>query len=274
MIEPAVRAYIDRGRHTVPGWFERVDALLLAAVDRSQREAHLTGDLMEIGAYMGRSAILLGYFRRPGERLVVCDPFGGDGGLSEDNAAEQMRWYGGLTRHAFERNFLRFHSELPDEIIAAPSATLHERREELAKRFRIIHIDGSHEFDEVQSDIRLSRDLMADGGIVVFDDVSAPHTPGVAAAVWSAVVNEGLIPHVVTGRLYASWTSTPPLDLSILSGGWTLKSHNIAGSTVLEPERTGRTKRQVLEWVPPALIPGARRINTGIRRLRERVQKE
>lgn len=271
MIEPAVRSYIDRGRHTVPGWLERLDALLLVAVDSSQRASQVSGDLLEIGAYMGRSAILLGYFRRPEERLVVCDPFDENGALSKDNAAEQARWYEGLTRQAFEHNFLRFHSRLPDEVIAAPSAGLHERERELAKKFRIIHIDGSHEFDEVQSDIRLSRTLIAEGGIVVFDDVNAPHAPGVAAAVWSAVVNEGLIPHVVTDKLYASWTSTPPLDLSFLSDGWTFQAHTIAGRTVLHPRAIGSIKRQVREWVPPALVPAVKRIDGRVRRLRSRI---
>lgn len=271
MIEPAVQAYIDRGRHTVPGWFERVDALLLAAVDRSQRAADVTGDLLEIGAYMGRSAILLGYFRQRGEGLVVCDPFGDEEGHSDDNAAEQTRWYGGLTRQAFEHNFLRFHPRLPDEIIAAPSATLREREDEFAKRFRVIHIDGSHEFDEVQRDIRLSRDLIAEGGIVVFDDVNAPHAPGVAAAVWSAVVNEGLIPHVVTDKLYASWSSTPPLDLSLLSDGWEFQPHSIAGSTVIHPEPIRSIKREVGHWIPPALVPTVKRIDARIRRTRVRI---
>lgn len=67
--------YVERGRVTVPGWFDRQDALLFVAVDESHATASLTGDLLEIGAYMGRSAILLGHLRRSGERLVICDIF-------------------------------------------------------------------------------------------------------------------------------------------------------------------------------------------------------
>jgi hypothetical protein len=265
VIEPVVRSYIDRGRYTVPGWFERVDALLFAAIDWSQRAAGLSGDLMEIGAYMGRSAILLGYFRRDGERLLVCDPFGDRREVSEENAAEQDRWYGGVTRQVFERNFSRFHRRPSDEIIAAPSATLHQRKDELAKRFRIIHIDGSHTFEEVQHDIGVSRDLVAEGGMVVFDDVNARHIPGVAAAVWSAVVNDGLIPHVVTGKLYASWNPIPPLDLSLLSGGWRFVPHTVAGTTVLHPEEAVGTTQRLRRWMPPALISAVKRVNGHLR---------
>lgn len=266
MIEPVVRSYIDRGRYTVPGWFERVDALLFAAIDWSQRAAGLSGDLMEIGAYMGRSAILLGYFRRDGERLLVCDPFGDRREVSEENAAEQARWYRGVTREAFERNFSRFHRWPPDETIAGPSATLQQRKDELAKRFRIIHIDGSHAFEEVQHDIRVSRDLVTEGGMVIFDDVNARHIPGVAAAVWSAVVNEGLIPHVVTGKLYGSWSPIPPLDLSLLSGGWCFVPHTVAGSTVLHPEEAVGTTQRLRGWMPPALASAVKRVNGHLRR--------
>ncbi len=273
-MESQVRRYIDSGRHTVPGWFERVDALLFAAIDESQRRAHLTGDLMEIGTYMGRCAVLLGYFQRPGERLVVCDLFdsGADSNISEENTAEQARSYGDLTRQAFERHFRRFHSRLPDEIIAKPSVALRERADELGKRFRIIHIDGSHEYAAVRSDIRLSRDLLADGGMVIFDDVNARHTPGVAAAVWSAVVNEGLIPQIVTSKLYASWTAVPPLDLSVLSNGWTVQSHIVADRPVLHPQEIGTAQQQLRKWIPPPLVPAAKSLLQQLRGIRSRVR--
>jgi methyltransferase family protein len=49
----------------------------------------------------------------------------------------------------------------------------------LTKRFRLIHIDGSHLFEIVQQDIKLSKDILKDDGIVIFDDYRSPHTPGV-----------------------------------------------------------------------------------------------
>jgi len=164
-MEQATLEYIERGRHTVPGWFDRLDAFLFAAVDDAHRAAGVTGDLMEIGTYLGRCAVLLGYLQRPGERLVVCDLFDGHP-VNEENEAERDRFYTDLTRQAFEANFRRFHSRLPDEVVSGPSSQLHERATELEHSFRIIHIDGSHEYDAVQSDIRLSRQLLAEGGVV------------------------------------------------------------------------------------------------------------
>jgi predicted O-methyltransferase YrrM len=69
------RQYIIKGRKSIPGWFERADAEMFSAIDLAQRTAGLVGDILEIGCYQGSSAILLGYLRRPNERMVVCDLF-------------------------------------------------------------------------------------------------------------------------------------------------------------------------------------------------------
>ena len=53
--------YIATGRETVPGWFDRTDAMMFDAVDAAQRRENVRGDLLEIGCFQGRSAILLGY---------------------------------------------------------------------------------------------------------------------------------------------------------------------------------------------------------------------
>ncbi len=252
--ESPVRDYVDHGRLTVPGWFTRADALLFVAIDEAQKRARVVGDIMEIGVYMGRCAVLLGYLQRPGERLVVCDIFDEvDANTSDETRREYARFYSGLSRQAFERNFRRFHSRLPDEIVAGPSASFRTRLGELRGKFRLIHIDGAHDFDAVRDDIELSRELLAEGGMVVFDDVATPHTPGVAAAVWSAVVSEGLIPHFLTTKLYASWGDVPATCLSPLIEEWTFASQVIAGHPLLSLHERG-TPRQILrEWVPPAM---------------------
>jgi hypothetical protein len=66
---------------SVPGWFLEVDAHVFVGMDSVQRARGIHGDLLEIGVYYGKSAILLGYCVRPGEHLVVCDVFEGLGGL-------------------------------------------------------------------------------------------------------------------------------------------------------------------------------------------------
>lgn len=156
---------------------------------------------------------------------------------------------------------------------SAPSATLRGRINEFGKRFRILHIDGSHEYATVRADILLSKELLADGGMVIFDDVNSRHTPGVAAAVWTAVVHNGLIPHFVTTKLYASWNPIAPVDLSLLAHDWTWEPHAVADKTVLHLEGSGNARQRIRGWVPPVLLPTAIQLNQYLLRLTRAVRR-
>ncbi|UVS78686.1 class I SAM-dependent methyltransferase [Actinokineospora sp. UTMC 2448] len=187
----------------VPGWFFPADALLFRAVDELQGERGITGDLLEIGVYQGKSAILIGCFPRAGERFAVCDVFGDLDALSAENRDESTTYYPGYERAAFERNYLRFHAELPD-VHAVASARLPDLLP--AGSFRFAHIDGGHSYDVVRQDIATVRRLLGPGGVVVLDDWSTSHAPGVGRALWAAFADGGLIPLAFTpGKFYATW---------------------------------------------------------------------
>jgi len=201
--------YIVDGRTRVPGWFALTDAELFDTIDAAQRDAGITGDILEIGCYQGASAILLGYMRRGDERVVVCDIFDGATHGPEDED-ERHRFYQDLSRASFESNYLRFHDQLPD-VVAGPSAALADLG--LGRKFRFIHVDGSHAYDAVRADLLLAKDLLVEGGIVVFDDIVSRHTPGVTAAVWEGVFDDGLVPLLQTRKLYGTWGEPVPLDV-------------------------------------------------------------
>ena len=188
---------------SVEGWFYREDILLFEKLNELQRVDHVNGDLLEIGAYHGKSAILLGYFRRKAEQLVVCDLFETPGQTLE-NRAEKEFWYSKLTQDVFEKNYLRFHRQLP-MILTCPSTKL-LKVGKLSRTFRFIHIDGSHVYSIVRQDIHTAKTLLKDRGIVAFDDYRSIHTPGVAAAVWEEVTGGDLIPLCLTPqKIYATW---------------------------------------------------------------------
>lgn len=234
--------YVRAAHQQVPGYFHKVDAMVFAAIQESQVRAGTKGDLMEIGVYMGRSAVILGYMRQGAERVVVCDDFQGE------------------KRQEFERNYRQFHRVLPDEVIAASSITLHDRG--YSRTFRFIHIDADHSYEAVRSDLLLSRELLVDGGYVVFDDAFTINYPGVAAAVWEAVASDGLIPQVVTGKLYASWAPMAPVDLSALRDTVVdVPSQRIQLQFGREDLNGSAVQR--LDWLGPPLKPR----RTGLRRL-------
>ena len=182
----------------VPGWFYPADRVLFQAISATQRSAGIRGDILEIGCFRGKSAILLGFEKQESERLYVCDLFGDDPG-TELQKRENELYYSNFSRSQFEENYKRFHATLP-EILHAPSTDLTLP----PGTFRFIHVDGSHQWEIVKKDIDTVLKLAAPGAVLVFDDYLQFHVPGVPAAVWGAVDAGKLIPVVLSpNKLYA-----------------------------------------------------------------------
>lgn len=191
-----------RQRNAVPGAFWDIDFLLFDCILKTQLEQDIHGDLLEIGVLYGKSAIILGCHARPEEQVIVCDVFDDAEGDSE-NIAENAESYTGLNQRKFEENYLRWVDRRP-VVIAELSQYLVDRVEPRSLRFA--HVDGSHLYNVVRMDIANTRNLMNDSGVVIMDDFRALHTPGVAAAVWEAVSNEGLIPICISEqKFYGAW---------------------------------------------------------------------
>ncbi|MER5212202.1 class I SAM-dependent methyltransferase [Streptomyces sp. NPDC002838] len=197
----------------VPGWFPPLDQVLFTWFLERQEANGFQGDLLELGAYMGKSAILAGHHLRDGEKFTVCDLFGGEA-PDGANKAETAKSYSSLTRQAFERNYLSFHDELPT-VIEAPTSVISDKV--APKTCRFVHIDASHLYEHVYGDIGAARDILVPDGIVVLDDFRSEHTPGVSVAVWEAVLNRGLRPICLsTQKLYGTWGDPEPVQEELL----------------------------------------------------------
>lgn len=197
-----------RTTNDIPGWFPPLDQELFGRLlDRTP------GDLLELGVYLGRSAVLLGDHLRTGERLTVCDLF--ETGAPDAANAEEMRGsYPTLTRAAFERNYLAFHEKLP-EIVQGPTSEILDHVKPGTCKF--VHIDASHLYEHVRDDIVAARTVLRPDGIVACDDYRSEHTPGVAAAVWEAVSRGELRPICVsTQKLYGTWGDPAPIQAELL----------------------------------------------------------
>ena len=202
---PAMGAYF-LALDTVPGWFSALDFRLFAEIDRLQRQNGIDGDLFEIGAYYGKSSILLGHMGRArAERLTVCDVFEHAELIDEESFPGFNHWYARLTEEGFAQQYLRFHTELP-EIIVTASETMDVRRLGRACTCRLVHADGGHRYDVVRADVSSARTLLRPGGIAVFGGMAAPHSPGSALAVWELVLGGKFTPLWLTGdKLYGTW---------------------------------------------------------------------
>ncbi|MDX2601203.1 class I SAM-dependent methyltransferase [Streptomyces caniscabiei] len=206
---------LPRELDDVPGWFPVLDQLLFDWFLDRQEAAGTRGDLLEVGVYMGKSAIFLGRHLQEGEAYTVCDLFESDA-PDDANAAEATKSYRStLTRRAFEANYLSFHDELP-RVLQGPSSIV--PGEVKPRSCRFVHIDASHLYEHVEADITAARDLLLPGGLVVLDDFRSEHTPGVSVAAWEAVLNRGLNPVCLsTQKLYGTWDDPEPLQEALLA---------------------------------------------------------
>ncbi|WP_207210607.1 class I SAM-dependent methyltransferase [Nocardioides zhouii] len=224
----------------IPGWFQEYDVDMFRLL--LERTAEAGGDLAELGAYLGKSAVLIGSSLAPDERFTVIDLFGSEAG-EEANRAENADQYLGLTREDFEQNYRRVHGELPDVVVGLSASVVdHARR----GTHRFVHVDAGHLYDNVVEDIDAARTLLKPDGVVVFDDYRTEHTPGVSAAVWRSTA-EGLRPFAVTPvKLYATFGDPQPwfdaVQEWVGASRWKHEVQSVAGNDIVrlwwEAERT------------------------------------
>lgn len=263
-VSPQTEAYWQ-ARGSIVGAFWDLDFLLFDHVLTSQAELGVTGDLLEIGALYGKSTVVLGLHARADDTVHVCDIFENEG-VSEANDAENSSSYPGLARDTFERNYAA-HVSKPPRIIQEFSDRIATHLEPGVLRFA--HIDGGHLYETVVDDLRQTRALLGDDAVVVLDDVRALHTPGVAAAAWAAVINDGLNPFAISDqKMYATWG--PSGAYAERLDAWLRRTpvitnygyQDIAGRTVAlieNPRAALNWRAHVSRWAPPRAIEWALR---------------
>lgn len=175
----------------IPGWFSVIDQEVFGVILSHQNYGHL----LEIGVYQGKSAILIEKFRRDSEEFHVCDVFDGVGTNAENNS-EIEKSYEVLSFAKFKTNFEKFYTDFPTvHICDSKNLATHVENE----IFRFIHIDGSHLYNIVKSDLQFaSKHLHPDYGVIAMDDYRAAHTTGVAAAMWESIIEGVLVPLLIT----------------------------------------------------------------------------
>ncbi len=149
MTDPLWTAYAEKV-DKVDGWFFEADVELFSHVLARQTAEGISGDMLEIGTYQGKSAILMGYGLRDDEELVICDLF--EAVLDHTHGSPSSRGqYSGLDQQQFLANWDRFHTRRPIiEVCESSQLDLGERA------LRLAHIDGCHAYPCVAHDIELA----------------------------------------------------------------------------------------------------------------------
>lgn len=176
-MDPRVVNYIRRGKFYVDGWLRSEAALTIVALTERQRSLGLAGGAAEIGVHHGKLFILLYLLCRASEKAVAIDLFE-DQHLNVDNSGS-----GDLAK--FRRNLERYADSMRLVLHQGNSMDLSgailTRLAEGPLRF--VSVDGGHTAEITAHDLATAEGALAEGGIIVVDDVFNEQWPGVGDGV-------------------------------------------------------------------------------------------
>jgi hypothetical protein len=150
---------------SVDGWFLDEAAAAWDCLLQFQQAAKITGNLLEIGVWNGKSALMSVLHAGAGEIQLLVDP---------RDLKEAMA------------NLRQLRADATIDAFQKPSRALfkHPEYRNMLSSFRWIHIDGRHSAQDVSVDLRLADDLLNDMGMVVLDDFFHEGYPQVTQAVY------------------------------------------------------------------------------------------
>lgn len=162
------------GQRLVTGFLEPEVVLVLDVLNAAQRAKQISGAVAEIGVHHGKLFIALRLLQRSGEKSVAIDIFD-DQELNIDGSG-----HGSLEKFV---NNVKLWSSMDDVVLHQGDSTKLEPtklRELAGGDVRFFSVDGGHTEEIVYSDMKLAEATLADGGIVIADDVFNEQWPGVA----------------------------------------------------------------------------------------------
>jgi len=176
-MDSRVGHYIRHGKFYVDGWLRTEAALVIAALSERQHALGIEGGVAEIGVHHGKLFILLYVLSRAPEKAVAIDLFG-DQHLNVDlsGSGDLQKFRHNLARHADDERLV-LHQGNSLELRGADLVRL------AAGPLRFTSVDGGHTADITAHDLGTAEASLADGGIIVIDDVFNERWPGVGDGV-------------------------------------------------------------------------------------------
>ncbi|MGF1657615.1 MAG: class I SAM-dependent methyltransferase [Verrucomicrobiales bacterium] len=147
-----------------PGFFSPFNVVLWDALLEWQHTMNVSGDLLEIGVYEGKSAGILALHAEKDESLYLVDP---------DEKLQQVC-------HKLATVCEGKVSPVQDR---SDSASVEELARLCGSGIRWIHIDGDHSAAGVTKDMELADRMLSNHGLVCVDDFFSPWYPQITLAV-------------------------------------------------------------------------------------------
>ena len=167
-----VDQYLDSGYATVVGMSSRFAAAVTCGLMRIQSGLGVKGPVAEIGTFEGRFFIAMAHALADGETALGIDLFD---------------WPNPEVIDRFEANCAK-HGVPADKRITWRADSRTMKPEELlakldGRRVRLFHVDGEHSRHALTRDLELATAVLADGGVIVLDDMLHPGYPTLMVAV-------------------------------------------------------------------------------------------
>jgi hypothetical protein len=193
-LEQRDKQFIAETLPSIEGWLLDDSALLTSALMRWQQEAGITGGVFEIGVFAGKYLSLLYHLtQQTADRVLGVDTF---------------QWY---PREKVDENFKRVFGN-PDRLALVTGDSTQMQPAEIVKKLgrkpSFISVDGAHTASAVLNDLKISQEILAEGGIVAIDDIFNPRAIGVSEGAYRYFLSregEGLAPFAYcANKLYAA----------------------------------------------------------------------
>ncbi|MEU0495638.1 class I SAM-dependent methyltransferase [Mycobacterium sp. NPDC006124] len=218
--------YQTVGYRFVTGFLEAGNLPVLAALDDMQREREVKGAIAEIGVHHGRLFIALHLLQRGSGTSVAIDLFG-DQELNTDNSGK-----GDLGKFADNVALWSTMDGLVLHQGDSTKLTSDVLREKAGGPVRLFSVDGGHTEEVVYSDMRLAEETLADGGILIADDIFNQQWPGVAVGTMKYMADGAKLAPFAIGFNKVFFSQPEHCDVyrkeleSTVAGGWRFQSES------------------------------------------------
>ena len=160
------------------GWCPEKKALWLASLVLQ----HKVSIALEIGIFGGRSMIPIAMamqYAGHGEAYGI-EPWSNAVATENEKDPGNLEWWSNVDLVGIKKSFLEFvcSRDLVKyvKIIEAPSDVAQTifNSDRFRRKIELLHVDGAHNEEQALRDVKLWTEFVADGGIVVLDDITWP----------------------------------------------------------------------------------------------------
>lgn len=168
------RKFIFHDLQKIEGYIDPPDALVFTSLLHAQQKKAFEGAVAEIGVFYGRSYFLLRKAVGNNGRVLAVDLFDLEDG---DGTSRQYE--------RFLENGRRLDLRVDEDLVIKGDSTKLSPEDVLKKvgKVRFFSVDGGHMLHHVLADSKLAMEVLADHGVIAFDDTFNPQWPEVTVGV-------------------------------------------------------------------------------------------